>query len=162
MDKRHRSVKTVNHSKTGSIKMLYECKTESFLSAELFCNLRILVLQKEMPTLKNSEDVKKSCMRGSNRIGPISETKMTKDQSCTCCVIYLLQCKTQAKRKSINMCVWQTKGSKLTGTWDNRNVAQQGEDLRAEQGPIPDLQEFVEERFWTRKPLLVEEIYDSM
>lgn len=34
--------------------------------------------------------------------------------------------------------------AKLTGTGDNRNVAQQAEDLWAEEGAIPNIEEFVE------------------
>lgn len=37
-----------------------------------------------------------------------------------------------------------TTRGKLTGTGDNRNVAQQAEDLWAEEGTVPNVEEFVE------------------
>lgn len=44
---------------------------------------------------------------------------------------------------------------KLTGAGDNGNVAQQAEDLWAEEGTVPNGEEFVEKSLWTGKPLLV-------
>lgn len=44
--------------------------------------------------------------------------------------------------------------ARLTGTWDNRNVAQQSENLWAEEGAIPNVEEFVEKNFGTGKALL--------
>lgn len=46
----------------------------------------------------------------------------------------------------------------LTGTWNNRNVAQQAEDLRTEQWAVPNVQKFIEENLWTGKALLLEKI----
>ena len=53
---------------------------------------------------------------------------------------------------------WQqwTVEAKLTGTGDNGNIAQQAEDLRAEEGAVPNTEEFVKESLWTGKRFLVE------
>lgn len=45
--------------------------------------------------------------------------------------------------------------TKLTGTGDNGNVAQQAEDLWAEQGAVPQTEELVEESLRTGKWFLV-------
>lgn len=45
--------------------------------------------------------------------------------------------------------------ARLTGTWDNRNVTQQAKNLWAEEGAIPNVEEFVEKNFGTRKALLL-------
>lgn len=45
--------------------------------------------------------------------------------------------------------------AKLTGTGDNGNVAQQAEDLWAEQGAVPQTEELVDERLRTGKWFLV-------
>lgn len=49
----------------------------------------------------------------------------------------------------------------LTGTGDNRNVTQQAEDLRAEEGAIPNVEEFVEKNLWTGKALLMKKYHNS-
>lgn len=46
--------------------------------------------------------------------------------------------------------------AKLTGTGDNRDVAQQAEDLWAEERTVPNVEKFVEKSLCTGKPLLVE------
>lgn len=47
--------------------------------------------------------------------------------------------------------------AKLTGTGNNWNVAQQGEDLWAEEGAVPNCEELVEKRLWTGEPSLMEQ-----
>lgn len=44
--------------------------------------------------------------------------------------------------------------TRLTRAWDNREVAQQAEDLRAMKGAVPDVQKLVEENLRTGKTLL--------
>lgn len=51
---------------------------------------------------------------------------------------------------------WWTMKAKLTGTGDNRDVAQQAEDLWAEERTVPNVEKFVEKSLCTGKPLLVE------
>ena len=44
----------------------------------------------------------------------------------------------------------------LTGAGHHRNVAQEGQDLWAEEGAVPDVEELVEEGFHAGEPLLQE------
>lgn len=57
---------------------------------------------------------------------------------------------------NLNSNTWYGDSSKarLTGTWYNRNVAQQAENLWAEEGAIPNVEEFVKKNFGTEKTLL--------
>lgn len=54
------------------------CNSSRVSEAQFF----LLVPQSGKPTLKNTEDVKKSCMRGSNRSRPISAAGETKGYGC--------------------------------------------------------------------------------
>lgn len=94
-EENHKPYSHLNTKSIWDLWVFYNYNTNtiaSFLltSGRRFCNSSrvseaqffLLVPQSGKPTLKNTEDVKKSCMRGSNRSRPISAAGETKGYGC--------------------------------------------------------------------------------
>lgn len=130
-------------------------------------------------TLKNREDVKKSCMRGSNRSCRISEEKeeaggqsfyqLSRVQFLVCDTVRQVSLKLKKWRARpgcvclLDRIAHKDEGGdgdknqrKLTGAGDNGDVAQQAKNLWTEEGTVPHVEEFVEKSLWTGKALLGE------